>query len=188
MKRIETDLKDVVLIEMDEFRDARGFFMESFHQEKFKSLGIDARFVQDNHSGSMRGTLRGLHFQLPHAQGKLVRAIAGAVYDAAVDIRVGSPTFGKFFGTILSSENRLQIYIPEGFAHGFCVLSDFAELQYKCTDFYAPECERGIAWNDPDLGIDWPIADPMLSKKDTEHLRLKDIPTSLLPKWNGDRS
>jgi dTDP-4-dehydrorhamnose 3,5-epimerase len=188
MKRIETDIPDLILIEMDVYRDSRGFFMESYHARKFEELGISKPFVQDNHSRSVRCALRGLHYQLPHAQGKLVRVTMGTVFDAAVDIRVGSPTFGKYFGTILSAENLRQMYIPEGFAHGFCALSEETELQYKCTDFYAKECDLGIAWNDPDLGVDWPIAEPLLSKKDMEHPRLRDLQKDALPLWMGGES
>lgn len=181
MKLVETAIPEVKLIEMDIFRDQRGFFLESYHARKFEALGIPHCFVQDNHSKSVKGTLRGLHYQLPRAQGKLVRVTQGEVYDVAVDIRVGSPTFGKWFGTTLSAENMRQMFVPGGFAHGFCVLSDTAEFQYKCTDFYAPECEMAIAWNDPDIAIDWPVKTPLLSKKDGMNPKLSEIPQIKLP-------
>lgn len=183
MKLLETTIPEVKLIEMQIYRDPRGFFLESYHAQKFEALGIPHRFVQDNHSMSVRGTLRGLHYQLPHAQGKLVRVTQGEVYDVAVDIRAGSPTFGKHFGTILSEENGLQMFIPAGFAHGFCVLSETAEFQYKCTDFYAPQAEHGIAWNDPALAIDWPVREPLLSAKDQAYPRLRDLSPDHLPKY-----
>ena len=188
MKRIKTPLSEVLIIEPDVYRDERGFFLESYRIDKFEELGIGARFVQDNHSKSVKGTLRGLHFQNPHAQGKLVRVTQGEVFDVAVDIRVGSPTFGKWFGTVLNAENMHMMYIPEGFAHGFCVLSDTAEFQYKCTGLYAPDCDRGILWNDPQIGIRWPISDPLLSKKDDMQPRLDDMPRDLLPKYRGQVS
>ena len=163
MKFIPTRLRDVVIVEPAVFGDDRGWFMESFNQKRFDdglaSLGLPpARpFVQDNHSRSQRGVLRGLHYQLPpHAQGKLVRVVSGSVFDVAVDIRKGSPTFGQWYGTELSSENGRQLYIPPGYAHGFCVLSERAGLLYKCTDYYVPSDERGIRWNDPGLAIPWP--------------------------------
>jgi len=149
------------------FRDARGFFFESYNQELWRDSGVDAVFVQDNHSMSLRGALRGLHFQMPPAaQVKLVRCVRGAIWDVAVDVRVGSPAFGRWLGIELSADNFRQLYIPEGFAHGFCVLSDEAEVLYKTSRLYSPAHERGIAWNDPDLGIEWPVADPVLSKRD----------------------
>ena len=185
MKRLETSIPDVILLEMDVYRDSRGFFMESYHAEKFASLGIPDVFVQDNHSQSVRGTLRGLHFQHPHSQGKLVRVTRGEVFDAAVDIRRGSPTFGRHFAAILSGENMRQMFVPAGFAHGFCVLSDVAEFQYKCTDFYHPEEEYGIAWDDADLGIEWPISSPLLSPKDEKWPRLRDTDQSKLVQWKA---
>ncbi|MFH0798581.1 MAG: dTDP-4-dehydrorhamnose 3,5-epimerase [Pseudomonadota bacterium] len=183
MKLIETTISEVKLIEMDIHRDQRGFFLESYHAQKFEALGIAHHFVQDNHSRSVRGTLRGLHYQLPNAQGKLVRVTRGEVFDVAVDIRVGSPTFGRHFGTILSEENARQMFVPTGFAHGFCTLSDTAEFQYKCTDFYAPDCELGIRWNDPEIAIDWPIQTPLLSTKDQSYSCLSHIPTDRLPRY-----
>lgn len=182
MKRIETTLPEVVIIVPDVYRDERGFFLESYRIDKFEKLGIGVRFVQDNHSKSVKGTLRGLHFQYPHGQGKLVRVTQGEVFDVAVDIRTKSPTFGKWFGTVLNTENMHHMYIPQGFAHGFCVLSDTAELHYKCTDLYVPACDRGILWNDPQIGIRWPVSEPILSKKDQNAPCLTDIPHEHLPR------
>jgi len=166
MKFTETSLPGIFLIEPDVFRDQRGCFMETYHHEKYVSNGIDRVFVQDNHSYSIKGTLRGLHYQFPHTQGKLVLALSGEIYDVAVDIRNGSPTFGQWIGVYLSSGNGHQIYIPEGFAHGFCVTSESAIVLYKCTDFYYPQCDQGVLWSDPRLGIDWPVKEPLLSPKD----------------------
>ncbi len=166
MKFIETFLPGVLLIEPSVFEDNRGFFMETYHHGKYASGGIDRIFVQDNLSYSVKGTLRGLHYQFPHPQAKLIFAISGEIYDVAVDIRRGSPTFGKWLGVDLSSENKRQILIPEGFAHGFCVISDTATILYKCTDFYHPESDQGILWSDTALGIDWPVKKPLLSEKD----------------------
>ena len=168
MKFTPTSIPDVILIEPKVFGDARGFFMESWERRKFAEAGIDVDFVQDNHSRSVKGTLRGLHYQLPpHPQGKLVRVTVGEVFDVALDIRKGSPTFGQSVGETLSADNRRQLWIPPGFAHGFLVTSDVAEFQYRCTDFYAPDYEASIRWDDADLGIDWPIeGKPLLSEKD----------------------
>lgn len=168
MKFTPTAIPDVVLIEPQVFADERGFFMETWQRRKFAEAGIDVDFVQDNHSRSVKGTLRGLHYQLPpHAQGKLVRVTVGEVFDVAVDIRRGSPTFGRWVGEYLSAENKRMLWIPPGFAHGFYVTSDVAEFQYKCTDYYAPECERCIRWDDPQLAIAWPLAgEPLVSAKD----------------------
>jgi dTDP-4-dehydrorhamnose 3,5-epimerase len=163
---------DVVLVEPDVFRDERGFFLETWREERYRQSGIDARFVQDNHSRSRRGALRGLHAQLDPPQGKLVRVVAGVVFDVAVDIRLGSPSFGRHTAATLSAENFLQLWIPPGFAHGFCVLSDAAEVEYKCTEPYRPEGEIAIAWDDPELGIAWPIRDPVLSARDARAPRL----------------
>ncbi len=185
MKRIETTLPGVCLIDPDLFADARGFFFESYHEGKFKEIGITDRFVQDNHSKSAKGTLRGLHYQLQYPQSKLCRVIQGEVLDVAVDIRQGSPTFGKWVGTTLSAENKRQIYIPKGFAHGFLVLSETAEFLYKCDDFYHPEDEQGVAWNDPDIGIQWNIKHPILSKKDLANLPLAKIPHASLPEYKS---
>lgn len=163
-----TPLPGVLLITPRVFGDSRGFFLETFHLEKYAVHGIRGPFVQDNWSHSAKNTLRGLHFQEPNAQGKLVSCTRGAVYDVAVDVRVGSPTFGKWFGCELSEANKKQLWIPQGFAHGFCALSDDADFLYKCTALYAPDCEHSIAWNDPAIGIDWPTQAPLLSKKDLE--------------------
>jgi len=171
MKLLPCRLPDVRLIEPDIFEDHRGFFMETYNEAKFAELGIRCRFVQDNHSLSVeRGVLRGLHYQLPpRAQAKLVRVIRGEIYDVVVDLRRGSPTFGEWEGFVLSAENKRQLFVPRGFAHGFCTLAPNTEVIYKVDDFYAPELERGIAWNDPALGIDWPVDSPILSDKDRRY-------------------
>lgn len=170
MQCITTTLPDVLILEPKVFGDERGFFFESFNQRVWQQLtGLERHFVQHNHSRSARNVLRGLHYQIRQPQGKLVRVVAGEVYDVAVDIRCSSPTFGQWFGTTLSAENKRQMWVPEGFAHGFCVTSDYAEFLYLTTDYYAPEHERTIAWNDPAIGISWPLADtPLLSGKDTQ--------------------
>jgi dTDP-4-dehydrorhamnose 3,5-epimerase len=168
MKIIPAVHPEVLIIEPDVFGDARGFFMETWHQEKFAEQGLNENFVQDNHSRSGKGVLRGLHYQLQQPQGKLVRAINGAVFDVAVDVRRGSPRFGEWVGLELSDENMRQLYIPPGFAHGFCVLSERVDFMYKCTRFYAPEDEYGIAWDDPAVGIEWPNMDVVLSKRDRQ--------------------
>ncbi|WNG36024.1 dTDP-4-dehydrorhamnose 3,5-epimerase [Archangium minus] len=183
MNVIKTELPGVLILEPKRFGDDRGFFMEMFHAKRYAEAGIPGPFVQDNFSRSVKGTLRGLHFQEPNAQGKLVQVLAGAVYDVAVDVRRGSPTFGKWVGVELSADNRRQLWVPEGFAHGFCVISESADFHYKCTDVYTPAAERGIAWNDPDLGIPWPVTSPLLSPKDAAAPRLKDAP--LLPVYAG---
>lgn len=176
MKRLDTFIEGLVVLEPQVFKDDRGFFFESYNEETFRRLGINSRFVQDNHSGSRKGVIRGLHYQICHPQAKLVRVIAGEIFDVAVDIRRSSPTFGKWFGLNLSAENKRLLYIPEGFAHGFLVLSDWAEVLYKTTDFYAPECDRVIIWNDPEIAIDWPLngIEPILSPKDLKGARLKE--------------
>lgn len=167
MKVIKTTIPDVLLFEPTVFGDERGFFMETFRESEFQQLGIDVKFVQDNHSSSSKGVLRGLHYQIHQPQGKLVRVIAGEVYDVAVDLRKSSPTFGQYVGAVLSSENKRIFWVPPGFAHGFLVLSDMAEFVYKCTEYYAPEHDRSLLWNDPALAIQWPIeGDPELSEKD----------------------
>ena len=183
MKISETELPGVLLLEPKRFGDDRGFFMELFQEKRYAEAGIPGPFVQDNFSRSAKGILRGLHFQQPHAQGKLVQVFAGAVYDVAVDIRRGSPTFGRWVGMELSADNRRQLWVPPGFAHGFCVLSESADFHYKCTDFYSPASEHGIAWDDPDLGIPWPVKSPLLSPKDSVAPRLKDAP--VLPDYTG---
>ncbi len=180
MNIVRTVIPDVVIIEPQVFGDERGFFMETFHVEKFASAGIKVSCVQDNHSLSAKGVLRGLHYQIKQPQGKLIRVVAGEVFDVAVDIRRSSSTFGKWVGEYLSAENKKLMWIPPGFAHGFLVLSDQAEFVYKCTDFYAPEYERSISWNDPEIGIEWPLKDgqkPLLSEKDEKGLLLKDAET-----------
>jgi dTDP-4-dehydrorhamnose 3,5-epimerase len=161
-----TELPGVMIVEPKVFEDSRGFFMETFRQSVFQAAGVDAPFVQDNHSRSAAKTLRGLHFQIQRPQGKLVRVIRGEVYDVAVDLRRDSPCFGRWVGVCLSESNRLQLYIPPGLAHGFCVTSDGAEFVYKCTEYYYPEFERTLLWNDPHVGVAWPISDPLLSDKD----------------------
>jgi len=171
MKATPLAIPDVILLEPKVFGDERGFFFESFNQQMFKKVtGIDAQFVQDNHSRSVRNVLRGLHYQLaPMAQGKLVRVIAGEVFDVAVDIRKDSATYGKWVGEVLSAQNKRQLWIPSGFAHGFLVLSEVAECLYKTTDYYAPDYERGILWSDPDVAIEWPLnGEPILSAKDAQ--------------------
>lgn len=176
-----TELPGVVIISPKVFRDPRGFFMETFHAEKYRGIGIDRSFVQDNYSHSCQGTLRGLHYQLKHPQAKLVSVIWGTIFDVAVDIRPDSPTFGKWVGQILSDENRKQLFIPEGFAHGFCVLSERADVMYKCTAFYDPSDDLGILWCDPQIGIQWPIDEPRLSEKDRKHALLAQMPREKLP-------
>ncbi len=181
MKVLPTGLPGVVIIEPDVHRDRRGFFLETFHARKYEEGGIAGSFVQDNHSHSMRGTLRGLHAQARRPQAKLVRAVAGEMFDVAVDIRRGSPTFARWAGAVLSGENFRQLYVPPGFAHGFCVLSDQVDVEYKCTDFYDPEDELSVAWDDPQIGIEWPITDPILSEKDRRAPRLDQILETLPP-------
>ena len=169
MEFLPTQIPDVILIRPKVFSDARGFFLETYREDKFIQSGIVERFVQDNHSGSVKGVLRGLHYQIHQPQGKLVRALAGEIFDVAVDVRRTSPTFGKWCGEYLSAENRHQLWIPEGFAHGFLALSAWVEVAYKATDYYAPEWERCILWNDPTIGIEWPAlegADIAVSAKD----------------------
>lgn len=175
MKVHESKLSGVLVFELDRFNDPRGSFIESWHREKYARLGITCDFVQDNISYSKKGVLRGLHFQNPSPQGKLVFVLEGEVFDVAVDIRVGSPTFGKWFGMVLSCEDNKQLYIPEGFAHGFVVTSEMATFAYKCTGFYRKECEKTIRWDDPDIGIVWPIKNPILSEKDRSGSLLKEM-------------
>ncbi|HZX31636.1 MAG TPA: dTDP-4-dehydrorhamnose 3,5-epimerase [Rhodocyclaceae bacterium] len=176
MKATPTAIPDVLILEPKVFGDERGFFFESYNQHAFReATGLDVQFVQDNHSKSARHVLRGLHYQVEHAQGKLVRVVQGAVFDVVVDIRRSSPTFGQSMGVELSAENKRQVWVPAGFAHGFLVLTDTAEFLYKTTDFYSPAHERCIAWNDPDIGIAWPLAEaPVLSAKDAMGARLQD--------------
>jgi dTDP-4-dehydrorhamnose 3,5-epimerase len=186
MERIDTTLPGVALIKPRVFADARGFFMETFHSKQLKALGIDREWVQDNHSRSSRGVLRGLHYQLGHAQAKLVRCTFGTVFDVVVDIRRGSPHFGRWTGAELSADNKMMLFAPEGFAHGFVVLSERAEFQYKCSDYYAPDQEHAIAWNDPQIAIGWPLEgiDPLLSDKDRRAPRLAELAEELLPPYN----
>lgn len=179
-------ISGVLLIEPVCFKDDRGYFMETYHRQKYQKAGIDKNFVQDNHSRSRQGVVRGLHYQLKHPQGKLIYAVTGAIFDVAADIRRHSPTFGKWTGAELSADNRRQIYIPEGFAHGFMVLSKTADVVYKCTDFYAPGDEYGILWSDPDIGITWPVKNPILSQKDLENPALSQMPEDRLPEYLTD--
>ena len=181
MKVSTTALPDVLIIEPKIFEDRRGFFMETYHQKRYEQFKIDCNFVQDNFSHSVHGILRGLHYQLHYPQAKLIQVIHGAIFDVAVDIRQGSPTFGKWIGVNITDENRQQIFIPKGFAHGFCVLSETADVLYKCTDFYAPDDEGGILWSDQSIGIDWPVTDPMLSDKDSKYSCLEDVSPERLP-------
>jgi len=185
MKILRTDIKGVLILEPDVFSDDRGFFLETYHKVKYRGLGIPVEFVQDNLSFSRAGTLRGLHYQHPHGQAKLVQVLAGHVYDVTVDVRKGSKNFGQWVGVHLSDANKLQVYIPDGFAHGFYVLSETALFSYKCSDMYAPECERGVLWSDPDLGIEWPVKEPILSEKDAKYPRLKDVEVVRLPKYKN---
>lgn len=175
MRVTDGGLPGLLIIEPRVFEDSRGCFFETFHERKYAELGVSGPFVQDNFSLSVRGTVRGLHFQEPNAQGKLVMVLEGEVFDVAVDIRRGSPTFGQWFGTELSAKNKRQLYIPPGFAHGFCVMSDQAAFVYKCTRFYSPRDEHGILWNDPVLGIRWPVSQPVLSPKDAAFKPLADM-------------
>ena len=184
MRFTPTSLPEVVLIEPDVFKDARGFFLETWHQRKYAEGGIQGPFVQDNHSHSGRGTLRGLHAQLRRPQGKLVRAVEGEMFDVAVDIRRGSKRFGRWVGVCLSGENFRQLWIPPGFAHGFCVLSERVHVEYKCTDFYDREDEVTVAWNDPEIGIEWPISQPVLSARDAAAPVLRAL-QDRLPAWKA---
>lgn len=181
MRVTPTSLPDVLLIDLDAFRDDRGIFYEVHRGPRYYEAGIPQTFVQDNFSRSTRGVLRGLHYQLDHPQGKLVTVLAGRVYDVAVDIRRGSATFGRWVGYELSGDRPQQLYIPPGFAHGYCVLSETADFLYKCTDVYAPAGERGIMWNDPTLAISWPLSDPILSAKDRAFRSLKEMDGDLPP-------
>ncbi len=186
MQLLPTGHPELLLIAPDVHRDARGFFLESYHARRFAEHGITGRFVQDNHSRSGYAVLRGLHYQLEHPQGKLIRVVSGSVFDVAVDIRKGSPYFGRWFGVELSGENHYQLYIPPGFAHGFCVLSEQVDFLYKCTDYYAPGDEYGIAWNDPALAIAWPEMDYLLSDKDRGYPALAEA--GRLPEYEGSRT
>ena len=179
MKLVATPLKDLLLVEPKVFGDSRGFFMEAWNQETFRAAGLDLSFVQDNYSRSAHGTLRGLHFQTEHTQGKLVWVTAGEVFDVAVDLRRDSPTFGRWFGITLSAEDKRMLWVPPGFAHGFYVTSDYADFLYKCTDIYHPASEKTLAWDDPTVGIEWPVPAgeaPLLSAKDAQGLSWADCP------------
>ena len=184
MRIVSTDLPGVLVIEPDVHRDARGFFVEAFHAGRYRDLGIDGPFVQDNHSRSLGGTIRGLHLQVGRPQAKLVRVIEGTVYDVAVDVRRGSPTFGRWVAVTLSADNFKQCYVPAGFAHGFGVLSEAAQVEYKCTDYYDPATEIGIAWNDSSLAIPWPVERPLLSDRDLRHPTLAEQ-TDRLPAYSA---
>lgn len=184
MNVIETRLSGVLIVEPRVFGDERGFFYESYHAERYRDAGIPTAFVQDNLSLSRRGTLRGLHLQHPNGQAKLVSVLQGEVYDAAVDVRVGSPHFGQWTGAVLSAENRRQLYIPSGFAHGFCVLSEQALFSYKCSELYHPECEMTVKWDDPRIGIEWPVDQPLLSAKDLQGVALGSIDERVLPQYS----
>jgi dTDP-4-dehydrorhamnose 3,5-epimerase len=178
LQLIPTTLKDVVILEPKVFGDERGFFLEAYNEATFRALGLPTRFVQDNHSGSRKGVLRGLHYQLKQPQGKLVRALRGDIFDVAVDLRQDSAQFGQWFGLVLSAENRRMLWVPPGFGHGFLVLTEFAEVSYKATELYAPAFERSILWNDPAIGIDWPLGgEPTLSEKDKAGSLLVDAET-----------
>ena len=183
MNVVETDLPGVLIIEPSVFGDERGFFMESYNERRYRDASIPDRFVQDNLSFSGHGVLRGLHLQNPRAQGKLVCVLRGEVFDVAVDIRVGSPTFGRWTGVTLSDENKRQVWVPPDFAHGFVVTSEEALFYYKCTDYYAPEYDRSILWNDPTIGIEWPIEDPTLSDKDRAAPILDGMLEQALPRY-----
>ncbi len=179
MRVIETTLPGVLTVEPQVFEDYRGWFIETFHAQRYEELGIASTFLQDNWSHSVKNTLRGLHFQEPRSQGKLIQVVVGSVFDVVVDVRRNSPSFGKWLSIELSDQNHQQLWVPRGFAHGFCVLSEVADVHYKCTDVYVPDADRGIIWNDPDLNIPWPVKEPILSKKDRTHPRLRDA--QLLP-------
>lgn len=181
MKIIETNLPGACVIEPQVFGDARGYFYESYNKAKYAEADITSAFVQSNVSRSAKGVLRGLHYQWPNPQGKLVSVLEGEVFDVAVDIRRGSPTFGQWAGVMLSAENKRHFWIPEGFAHGFCVLSEFATFTYQCTALYDREADAAVRWNDPDIGIDWPISHPLLSEKDERAPLLRDIAQARLP-------
>ena len=184
LKRIDTDLPGCCIVEPAVFGDARGFFYESFNAEKYAGIGIEARFVQSNVSRSMKGVLRGLHYQWPKPQGKLVGVLEGEVYDVAVDIRRGSPSFGRWTAAMLTADNKRQFWIPEGFAHGFCVVSDYATFVYQCTAVYDRAADAGVRWNDATLAIDWPVTEPLLSDKDKITPFLSEVPADELPAYD----
>jgi dTDP-4-dehydrorhamnose 3,5-epimerase len=180
MNVVQCELAGLLIIEPKSFGDARGFFLETWNRQRYHECGLEMDFVQDNLSFSRRGTLRGLHFQNPRPQGKLVSVLQGEVFDVAVDLRRRSPTLGRWHGLILSAENKRQFFLPPGFAHGFLVVSETALFHYKCTDYYSPNDERAVRWNDPDLGIQWPVKDPILSDKDAQAPRLAELPRERL--------
>jgi dTDP-4-dehydrorhamnose 3,5-epimerase len=184
LQKLATSLPDVWELQPKAFRDARGFFLETYHLQKFIDLGIPDVFIQDNHSRSSKGALRGLHYQLRHPQAKLCRVIEGQALDVAVDIRVGSPTFGKWTSVVLSAERQNEIFIPRGFAHGFLALSDSVQFLYKCSDFYDPAGEYGIIWNDPALAISWGVENPLVSEKDAKYSALAAMPREVLPRYS----
>ena len=183
MKIIETHLPGVIVFEPKVFGDKRGFFLETYREDVLQQAGLDVTFVQDNHSRSAQGVLRGLHYQMKQTQGKLVRVTSGSVFDVAVDVRQGSPTFTQWFGTQLDDQTMRMMYVPPGYAHGFLVLSQSADFLYKCTDYYHPESEQGIAWDDPDIGIDWPISEISLSDKDKNNVLLKNQTHENMPAY-----
>ena len=184
MRVVPTDLPDVLVVEPVVHADGRGFFFETYHADRYRAHGITGPFVQDNHSRSVAGTLRGLHLQRQRPQGKLVRVIEGEIFDVAVDVRRGSPTFGRWVGVTLTADNFKQVFVPPGFAHGFCVVSPIAQVEYKCTELYDPASEIGVAWNDPGIGITWPVAHPLLSARDSKHLTLAEL-GDRLPVFGG---
>ena len=175
MKVTETNLPGVLIIEPKVFQDARGFFLETFSASRYEAEGIVGPFVQDNHSRSLKGTVRGLHLQVTKPQGKLMRAVSGSMLDVAVDVRVGSPNFGQWTSALLSGDNFRQLFVPPGFAHGFAVLSDVVDVEYKCTDYYDPQDELTVLWNDPAIGIEWPVMEPTLSARDRSALPLAEL-------------
>ena len=185
MKILPTSFPEVFIIEPQVFEDSRGFFLETYHQRRYAEKGITCNFVQDNLSCSVRNTIRGLHYQIEYPQAKLIQVIKGIVFDVVVDLRQGSPHFGRWAGVNLSEENKRQLFVPEGFAHGFCVVSETADVVYKCSDFYAPADEAGILWSDPDVAIEWPVEEPLLSEKDSRLPCLADVPHHRLLLYKG---
>jgi dTDP-4-dehydrorhamnose 3,5-epimerase len=181
MKILSSSLPEILIIEPSVFQDERGFFMETYQQRRYTEAGIESIFVQDNLSRSVHGTLRGLHYQVKHVQAKLIQVIEGTIFDVALDIRRGAPSYGQWTSIHLSADNKRQLFVPQGFAHGFCVLSESAQVVYKCTDYYAAEDEGGVLWSDPELAIDWPIETPILSDKDSRLPCLADVPLERLP-------
>jgi dTDP-4-dehydrorhamnose 3,5-epimerase len=181
----KTSLPGVLVVTPDVYPDPRGFFVETYQKERYEEAGITCTFVQDNHSRSSKDVLRGMHYQIERAQDKLVSVMKGEIYDVVVDVRRGSPTFGRWEGHLLSAENHRQLFVPVGLAHGFCVLSDVVDVTYKCSEIYYPAGERGVLWSDPDIGIEWPTEQPLLSERDQKNLRLKEIPEEDLPLFEG---